>query len=135
MCLYCQGDDPCVKVPFILLPSCENEGQFAFTISSIDMPQKLKGTLTYIIKVSATRLYSFRWFLSCCAARYLHLHVSCWHFSIVNVALINGSTGLHQGLFASDVWFLIFSGHLYSGLIFSVRMFLEFTFSYEKCQG
>jgi len=41
--------DP-VKVPFILLPKCQNEGQFAFTVNSINMPQKMKGTLTYIVK-------------------------------------------------------------------------------------
>ncbi|KAJ8305493.1 hypothetical protein KUTeg_016038 [Tegillarca granosa] len=39
-----------VKVPFILLPNSQNEGQFAFTTQSINMPQKLKGTLTYILK-------------------------------------------------------------------------------------
>ena len=41
-----------VKVPFTLLPGTQNEGQFAFTVSSISMPQKLKGTLTYILKVN-----------------------------------------------------------------------------------
>ncbi|CAH1773291.1 unnamed protein product, partial [Owenia fusiformis] len=41
--------DP-VKVPFILLPSSQNEGQFAFTVQSITMPQRLKGTLTYMVK-------------------------------------------------------------------------------------
>lgn len=40
-----------VKVPFVLLPNSQNEGQFAFTTQSINMPQKLKGTLTYILKV------------------------------------------------------------------------------------
>ena len=43
-----------VKVPFILLPETQNEGQFAFTIEQISMPQKLKGTLTYFMKVSAS---------------------------------------------------------------------------------
>ncbi|KAI0240347.1 AP-3 complex subunit delta-1 [Lamellibrachia satsuma] len=47
--LRSSGDDG-VKVPFILLPNAENEGQFAFTVSSINMPQKLKGTLMYIVK-------------------------------------------------------------------------------------
>ena len=28
-----------------------NEGQFAFTVESIVMAQKLRGTLTYVIKV------------------------------------------------------------------------------------
>ena len=40
-----------VKVPFVLLPNAQNEGQFAFTVDSINMPQKLKGTLTYVTKV------------------------------------------------------------------------------------
>ncbi|XP_070562551.1 AP-3 complex subunit delta-1-like isoform X2 [Ptychodera flava] len=39
-----------IKVPFQLPPGAANEGQFAFTIESISMPQKLKGTLTYMIK-------------------------------------------------------------------------------------
>ncbi|XP_064604156.1 AP-3 complex subunit delta-1-like isoform X2 [Liolophura sinensis] len=41
-----------VKVPFVLLPNAQNEGQFAFTVSSITMPQRLRGTLTYILKTS-----------------------------------------------------------------------------------
>lgn len=40
-----------IKVPFILLPSAQNEGQFAFNIQEIKVAQKLKGTLTYIVKV------------------------------------------------------------------------------------
>ncbi|CAH3027442.1 unnamed protein product [Porites evermanni] len=43
-----------VPVPFHLLPGCSNEGQFAFTVESIVMAQKLRGTLTYVIKVSFT---------------------------------------------------------------------------------
>ncbi|XP_030851518.1 AP-3 complex subunit delta-1 isoform X2 [Strongylocentrotus purpuratus] len=39
-----------VKVPFQLPPEASNEGQFAFTIHAITMPQKLKGTLTYMVK-------------------------------------------------------------------------------------
>lgn len=45
----CSHRDP-VKVPFILLPNSQNEGQFAFSVESINIPQKLKGTLTYIEK-------------------------------------------------------------------------------------
>lgn len=41
--------DP-VQVPFVLLPDSQNEGQFGFQVENISMPQKLKGTLTYIIK-------------------------------------------------------------------------------------
>ena len=33
------------------LAGCSNEGQFAFTVESIVMAQKLRGTLTYVIKV------------------------------------------------------------------------------------
>lgn len=40
-----------IKVPFILLPGAQNEGQFAFNIQEIKVAQKLKGTLTYIVKV------------------------------------------------------------------------------------
>ncbi|XP_071853079.1 AP-3 complex subunit delta-1-like isoform X3 [Apostichopus japonicus] len=39
-----------VKVPFQLPPSATNEGQFAFKINSINMSQKLRGTLTYVVK-------------------------------------------------------------------------------------
>ncbi|XP_074643854.1 AP-3 complex subunit delta-1-like isoform X2 [Tubulanus polymorphus] len=42
--------DP-VKVPFILLPESQNEGQFAFTVDHINMIQRLRGTLTYIVKL------------------------------------------------------------------------------------
>lgn len=41
-----------IKVPFILLPNAQNEGQFAFTVHEIKVAQKLKGTLTYILKVN-----------------------------------------------------------------------------------
>ncbi|ESP05472.1 hypothetical protein LOTGIDRAFT_177167 [Lottia gigantea] len=39
-----------VKVPFNILPESQNEGQFAFSVENITMPQKLRGTLTYIVK-------------------------------------------------------------------------------------
>ncbi|CAL1543843.1 unnamed protein product [Lymnaea stagnalis] len=45
-----QKSHDAVKVPFVLLPEAQNEGQFAFTVDKITMPQKLRGTLTYIIK-------------------------------------------------------------------------------------
>uniref|UniRef100_A0A0B7A1L1 AP-3 complex subunit delta n=1 Tax=Arion vulgaris TaxID=1028688 RepID=A0A0B7A1L1_9EUPU len=41
-----------VKVPFVLLPEAQNEGQFAFTVDQITIPQKLRGTLTYIRKTA-----------------------------------------------------------------------------------
>lgn len=40
-----------IQVPFVLLPESQNEGQFAFQVESISMPQKMKGTVTYILKV------------------------------------------------------------------------------------
>eukprot|EP00112_Aurelia_sp_Birch-Aquarium-sp1_P011804 Seg2482.5 transcript_id=Seg2482.5/GoldUCD/mRNA.D3Y31 product="AP-3 complex subunit delta-1" protein_id=Seg2482.5/GoldUCD/D3Y31 len=46
------GDSPHdpVKVPFQLPSGTVNEGQFAFTVESVIMPQWLRGTVTYIIK-------------------------------------------------------------------------------------
>uniref|UniRef100_A0A7N8X0T3 Adaptor related protein complex 3 subunit delta 1 n=1 Tax=Mastacembelus armatus TaxID=205130 RepID=A0A7N8X0T3_9TELE len=38
-------------VPFQLPPGVSNEARFVFTVQSIVMPQKLKGTLTFIAKV------------------------------------------------------------------------------------
>ena len=40
-----------VQVPFVLPPNIENEGQFAFSVEGIQMPTKMKGTLTYMVKV------------------------------------------------------------------------------------
>uniref|UniRef100_A0A3Q3R8W4 AP-3 complex subunit delta-1 n=1 Tax=Monopterus albus TaxID=43700 RepID=A0A3Q3R8W4_MONAL len=39
-----------LAVPFQLPPGVSNEAQFVFTVQSIVMPQKLKGTLTFIVK-------------------------------------------------------------------------------------
>ncbi|XP_029469769.1 AP-3 complex subunit delta-1 [Rhinatrema bivittatum] len=39
-----------IPVPFQLPPGISNEAQFVFTIQSIVMPQKLKGTLSFIVK-------------------------------------------------------------------------------------
>ncbi|XP_014674955.1 PREDICTED: AP-3 complex subunit delta-1-like [Priapulus caudatus] len=38
-----------VKVPFQLPAGSSNQGQFAFTVQTINHPQKLRGTLTYFI--------------------------------------------------------------------------------------
>ncbi|KAM7444286.1 AP-3 complex subunit delta-1 [Porites harrisoni] len=57
-----------VPVPFHLLPGCSNEGQFAFTVESIVMAQKLRGTLTYVIKDdegSTSEKMDFSLFLPC----------------------------------------------------------------------
>ncbi|XP_021362269.1 AP-3 complex subunit delta-1-like isoform X1 [Mizuhopecten yessoensis] len=59
-----------VKVPFVLLPKSQNEGQFAFTVQGINMPQKLKGTLTYILKTDDGATHDkvdFKVELPCCA--------------------------------------------------------------------
>lgn len=47
-----QNHNDSVKVPFTLPPGAQNEGQFAFTVEDITAPQKLRGTLTYILKSS-----------------------------------------------------------------------------------
>ncbi|GCC25263.1 hypothetical protein chiPu_0003672 [Chiloscyllium punctatum] len=39
-----------ISVPFQLPPEVSNEARFVFTVESIIMPQKLKGTLTFIVK-------------------------------------------------------------------------------------
>lgn len=46
-----------VKVPFTLPPSAQNEAQFAFTVENINTPQRLKGTLTYILKTEDGSLH------------------------------------------------------------------------------
>ncbi|KAM7287817.1 AP-3 complex subunit delta-1 isoform X2 [Ixodes scapularis] len=38
-----------VKVPFQLPPCTANEGQFAFTVDSVSMAQRLRGTFTYML--------------------------------------------------------------------------------------
>uniref|UniRef100_I3J1Y1 AP-3 complex subunit delta-1 n=1 Tax=Oreochromis niloticus TaxID=8128 RepID=I3J1Y1_ORENI len=43
-----------LTVPFQLPPGVSNEARFVFTVQSIVMPQKLKGTLTFIVKDSST---------------------------------------------------------------------------------
>ncbi|KAL5022862.1 hypothetical protein ScPMuIL_002017 [Solemya velum] len=58
-----------VKVPFVLLPKAQNEGQFAFTVQAINMPQKMKGTLTYIEKTeegSSHEKLDFKLSFPCC---------------------------------------------------------------------
>lgn len=45
-----QKSHDAIRVPFVLLPEAQNEGQFAFTVDNITTPQKLRGTLTYIVK-------------------------------------------------------------------------------------
>lgn len=61
-----------IKVPFILLPSAQNEGQFAFNIQEIKVPQKLKGTLTYIVKVLVYDIYELiKSFFYCLSVRYI----------------------------------------------------------------
>jgi len=40
-----------VKVPFQLPPETANECQFVFYVQSFLVPQKLRGTTTYMVKV------------------------------------------------------------------------------------
>ncbi|KAJ4942981.1 hypothetical protein JOQ06_005493 [Pogonophryne albipinna] len=44
------GAHDALSVPFQLPPGVSNEARFVFTMQSIVMPQKLKGTLTFIVK-------------------------------------------------------------------------------------
>ncbi|XP_046905403.1 AP-3 complex subunit delta-1 isoform X2 [Hypomesus transpacificus] len=44
------GPHDSLTVPFQLPPGVSNEARFVFTMQSIVMPQKLKGTLTFIVK-------------------------------------------------------------------------------------
>ncbi|XP_068728186.1 AP-3 complex subunit delta-1-like [Montipora capricornis] len=63
----CSSQDS-VPVPFHLLPDSSNEGQFAFTVDSIVMSQKLRGTLTYVVKDnegSTSEKMDFSVFLPC----------------------------------------------------------------------
>jgi len=48
---------------FDILTGSSNEGQFAFNVESIVMAQKLRGTLTYVIKVYFVPFYYFQLFL------------------------------------------------------------------------
>jgi len=53
-----QTSHDAVPVPFVLPAGVSNEGQFAFTVESISQPTRLKGTLTYMVKVSVLLLYT-----------------------------------------------------------------------------
>ncbi|XP_024910067.1 AP-3 complex subunit delta-1 isoform X4 [Cynoglossus semilaevis] len=44
------GPHDSLAVPFQLPPGVSNEARYVFTVQSIVMPQKLKGTLTFIVK-------------------------------------------------------------------------------------
>nr|XP_023653719.1 AP-3 complex subunit delta-1-like isoform X2 [Paramormyrops kingsleyae] len=44
------GPHDSLSVPFQLPPGVSNEARFVFSVQSIVMPQKLKGTLTFIVK-------------------------------------------------------------------------------------
>nr|XP_039258298.1 AP-3 complex subunit delta-1-like isoform X2 [Styela clava] len=61
--------DP-VKIPFILLPSSGNEAQLLFSVVSLNMPQRLRGTVTYILKDeegSSQHKLDFKLYLPCSA--------------------------------------------------------------------
>ncbi len=48
-----------------LFPGVSNEARFVFSVQSIVMPQKLKGTLTFIIKVRNSHTRSWKHMLFC----------------------------------------------------------------------
>uniref|UniRef100_A0A8C7IJY1 AP-3 complex subunit delta-1 n=1 Tax=Oncorhynchus kisutch TaxID=8019 RepID=A0A8C7IJY1_ONCKI len=48
------GPHDSLTVPFHLPPGISSEARFIFSVQSIVMPQKLKGTLTFIVKDSST---------------------------------------------------------------------------------
>ncbi|KAM4808513.1 AP-3 complex subunit delta-1 [Rhinophrynus dorsalis] len=57
-----------IPVPFQLPPGVSNEAQFVFTVQSIVLPQKLKGTLSFIVKDeegSAHEKIDFKLHFSC----------------------------------------------------------------------
>ena len=70
-CCCCQlsldGAEP-VRVPFALPAATHNEAQFQFLVNSISMPQKLKGTLTYIAKVTCRSFTALLYILLHCGA-------------------------------------------------------------------
>lgn len=44
-----------IHLPFQLPEGTANEGQFAFSVDSVSMAQRLRGTLTYMLMVSLFR--------------------------------------------------------------------------------
>lgn len=40
-----------IKIPFALNSNTENQAEYIFSASDCTFPQKLKGTLTYMLKV------------------------------------------------------------------------------------
>uniref|UniRef100_T1J3E7 AP-3 complex subunit delta n=1 Tax=Strigamia maritima TaxID=126957 RepID=T1J3E7_STRMM len=52
---FIRGSNPVdcgIKIPFQLAPGASNEAQFAFSVDEITTPQKLRGTLTYMVMTS-----------------------------------------------------------------------------------
>ena len=47
----------------VVISDSSNEGQFAFTVENIVMSQKLRGTLTYVIKVLVANLVAVSYFV------------------------------------------------------------------------
>ncbi|XP_052256781.1 AP-3 complex subunit delta-1-like isoform X1 [Dreissena polymorpha] len=47
-----QASHDAVQVPFVLPAGLSNEGQFAFSVDSLVQPTKLRGTLTYMVKMA-----------------------------------------------------------------------------------
>jgi len=44
-----QGSHDAVPVPFSLLPTSRNECQLQMTAASVTMPQRMRGTITYMV--------------------------------------------------------------------------------------
>jgi hypothetical protein len=67
-----------VHVPFMLPAGVSNEGQFAFSVESIVQPTKMKGTLTYMVKVC--RLINCKFFqtFSSAAVKFREKFLTIW---------------------------------------------------------
>ncbi len=63
-----------VKVPFQLPSGMANECQFTFYVQSFIIPQKLRGTTTYMVKVSM----HVAWSVVCMCVLMLRLSGGCW---------------------------------------------------------
>ncbi len=74
------GSHDGVKLPFQLPPGAANECQFTFYVQSFLMPQKLRGTTTYMVKVCTVHMVRSMelccMHLCCARAMYLNCGIS-----------------------------------------------------------
>lgn len=66
---------------FGLFPGVSNEARFVFSVQSIVMPQKLKGTLTFIVKVrnSTTHMKTYAFpYGSSVSVSIVHVRIDCF---------------------------------------------------------